>query len=434
MPADDASCPPRLSCPWSICSILGASPSQLAAWPLCTTSLSRPLCLTPPATTSPSRALSSSSNLLLPFAGCCAGAASAFPRPVDSALTAKALTPDQATASARCVQQPRRKGVQPHTGCSVHNFHAARVPRFEPGRALDQHAAHSDTPAHSRSWRMCGERDGAASRIARSFHDGSRRFPSQESHSRRARASAASITRVPSASRVCRVRVGLSGASRAAGCTPRRYRSPRAIPSESACGCAELRSGTRVLALAFQAPLACGGMVDTTRFLRGGARGGMLRGVEARAGAGWGYDRGGGGVFIPGGYGTRGTGREWQDGGTQARGVALSRQGVVHIDIAGASVPVSVQPPSREVPAHAPSLTWILTPSCARAPLHTAGPSRPITGVPLVLRRRERSSHCSHVLMLTRLSQCAEGCRSELRMSLRGCKESDKGALAMLFG
>ncbi|KAJ6499871.1 hypothetical protein DFH09DRAFT_1375917 [Mycena vulgaris] len=63
------------------------------------------------------------------------GAASAFPRSFDSALTAQALTPDQATASARCVQQPRRKGVQPHTGCSMHNFHAARVPRLEPGYA-----------------------------------------------------------------------------------------------------------------------------------------------------------------------------------------------------------------------------------------------------------------------------------------------------------
>ncbi|KAJ6488382.1 hypothetical protein DFH09DRAFT_1377623 [Mycena vulgaris] len=182
------------------------------------------------------------------------GAASAFPRPVDSALIAKA------TASARCVQQPRRKGVQPHTGCSVHNFHAARVPRLEPSRALDQHAAHSDTPAHSRSWRMCGERDGAASHIACGLHErapcrynGSGRFSWLESRSRRLHATAASITRVPSASR----------------------------------------------------PERC-------------ARGGVLPGVDGAGGGGvlWGCDRGGGGGFreAMGDYGTRGTRRGWRDG------------------------------------------------------------------------------------------------------------------------
>ncbi|KAJ6526995.1 hypothetical protein DFH09DRAFT_1371529 [Mycena vulgaris] len=161
--------------------------------------------------------------------------------------------------------QPRSTGnVAPVAGESG-SFHAARVPRLEPeyvtfspthNRALDPHAAHADTPAHSRSWRMCGE----PSRIARGLHerarrrhDGSGRFPWLESHSRRVHATAASITRVPSASR----------------------------------------------------PERC-------------ARGGVLPGVDGAGGGGvlWGCDRGGGGSFreAMGGYATRGTRRGWRAG------------------------------------------------------------------------------------------------------------------------
>ncbi|KAJ6499862.1 hypothetical protein DFH09DRAFT_1336259 [Mycena vulgaris] len=55
-----------------------------------------------------------------------------------------------------------RPGTQPQSLWS-----GARIPQR---RALDPHAAHSDTPAHSRLWRMCGERQVASRAASTSAH------------------------------------------------------------------------------------------------------------------------------------------------------------------------------------------------------------------------------------------------------------------------
>ncbi|KAJ6526992.1 hypothetical protein DFH09DRAFT_1371527 [Mycena vulgaris] len=198
MPADDASCPPRLSSPWSICT-LGTSPSPE------THSSPRGLCarlVVQPAHSRDRSTLRSqlkvrNLDLLHPHLYKPSHPTKQRPRR-DVCNNHGAKVCSRIRGAACTSSQPRSTGnVAPVAGESG-SFHAARVPRLEPGRALDQHAAHSDTPAHSRSWRMCGERDGAASHIACGLHeraprrhDGSGRFPWLESRSGRVHATAA---------------------------------------------------------------------------------------------------------------------------------------------------------------------------------------------------------------------------------------------------
>ncbi|KAJ6488374.1 hypothetical protein DFH09DRAFT_1377620 [Mycena vulgaris] len=424
--------------PW--CFTVTRNP-QLAARPLRTTCLSGPLSYVP--------------LVLHQFT----------PTSLQVAVLLKALTP----TAALCV---RRKGVQLHlvcTRCSVHKFAAAldreRSPsrwrigtatlgewrantsaltKFSPthSRALDPHAAHSDTPAHSRSLRMCGEWDGAASRSARGFHErGPRRhddsglFPSLESRSRRARAPAVSITRVGPTSLPFHAAPTVRGTpgqsalweSRKADTTGTADRNSELRPPLLGCGrrfqgrkpdIAYVRSTTGAslttgpLALAFQPLLACG------RYRRHCA---LL--MWGHAGRSWWW------VASFPSEALR-NGRAWaRNGETEERRRAApptaesekeASGDVVHIDCAHlcrrhpcATSPHTHPPLDLDLRAipHAHFLAPI--PFIVRCPV-----------VPLVLRRKQLSDY-SHVPIPTRPSQRAKcpQCACAALSSERACEE-----------
>ncbi|KAJ6499867.1 hypothetical protein DFH09DRAFT_1444923 [Mycena vulgaris] len=200
--------------------ILGASPSQLAARPLRTTSLSRPLCLTPPATTSPSRALSSSSNLLLPLQV--------------AVLVRPAHSRDRSTLGSQLKQRPRRdvcnnRGAKPQ---SLEN-QAVSMPRES--RALSPAAPLTSMPHIRTRPRIRGRGACAASQVAShaASTNAHRAATMAAGASLGRRAAAGGCTRLRRRSRVFQARVGLSGA-RGAVC----FRVSMARVGAGSCGVA----------------------------------------------------------------------------------------------------------------------------------------------------------------------------------------------------